>query len=453
MTISKLYVRIFLMVMTVIIAAQICIAGLFRLIGETAGKKNVEPELSAIAFLLKERIRSRTSSSLDGEFQLFLENLARSLSSDIWLEDNEGNQIASTSLLTRPPFPGNMGDFNEYGLSRERGGPPPIHLIVKADDGKKIFYIKRKGKHFFLEELYFIIGLGIITVIVALVLFPVSKQITEPFKKLTESANAISRGEFDKRVEENFRDEAGELAKAFNIMSGRVLQMINGTKELTANISHHIRSPLTRISVAVELMRDKISAGKKKEAEGMLSSIELEIAEIVQLTEKIIELIRVEIAHKSDEYCGVNLTDIASETADKYKDLVKQKSIHYSVEYSKIPVYINGVYRDICEIFDILFDNAVCYSPENGFINLTICEENNEVRITMTNTAKNLTESMLKSIFDPFKRFAPEKIQGNGLGLAIAERIVQNHEGSIQAESVNDLFSIKILFRKNMSVF
>jgi len=448
MKISRLYIKYFITVMAIIIAAQICIAGLFRIVGAAAGKKYIQPELSCIAFLLRDYINSESGNPENKDLPFFIADLSRAWSSDIWLEDRNGKLIASSTQSSRPAFPEQMKEFTEYGLSREPGGPPPNYMIIKSIDAGKILYIKKKERRVFFEEFYFIAGLGIITLIVALILFPISKNITVPLKKLTESADAISRGEFDTRVEETSHDEVGELAKAFNIMSGRVLQMINGTKELTANISHHIRSPLTRISVSVELMRDKIVSGKMKDAESMLSSIEQEIEEIVRLTENIIELIRVEVAHKSDEYSKMSLTDIASETFSKYKDLMQLKSIYHSIDYSKIPVNIYGVYRDICELFDILYDNAVRYTYEKGSISFSIYQDDGEVTITLANNSLPLTEDMLNSIFEPFKRFAPEKISGNGLGLAIAKRIVENHEGSIQAESKGDFFSLKIVFRQ-----
>ncbi len=449
MKISNLYIKYFIIVMTIIIAAQISIGFLFRVVGGFNEKKHINPELSSIAFLLSDYCSKNTLNRDNRNLPAFLQKLSNSWTSDIWLEDSKGNTIAASTDSERPDFPVNMVEIEEYGISKEANSHPSEHLIIKPAGSEYIFYIIRKGRPPFANDIYFIIGLGIITVIVALLLFPLSKKITVPLKKLTESANAISRGEFDIRVEETSHDEVGELARAFNVMSGRVLQMINGTKELTANISHHIRSPLSRISVSVEMMRNRINSGKKTEAVNLLSSVEQEIDEIVQLTENIIELIRVDIAHKSDEYSKISLTDIAAETADKFGELMRQKSIIHTPDFSRIPIIMYGVRRDIRELFDILYDNSVRYSPVKSTVNLSISDENSQITIILTNSSKHLTESMLKSIFEPFKRFAPEKISGNGLGLAIARRIVQNHEGIIGAESSEDLFSIKIVFRKN----
>lgn len=469
MKISKLYIRNFVTVMSIIIAAQICIAALFRITGPASREKNMLSELSCIAFLIRNSISDHSGISDKRKMQSFIENLSRSWSSDIWLEDQNGNTVASSTLSPRPspsvkaeeltefgppdkpespPHMSKVKELTKFSFHDKPKGPPPSYFFLKSDNAERIIYIKRREPHIFFEDSNFKIGLGIITIIVALILFPISKKITVPLKKLTESANAISRGELDIRVEENSQDEVGELARAFNVMSEKILQMINGTKELTANISHHIRSPLSRISVSVELIRDKIISGKKNEAEHMLSSIEAEIAEIVRLTENIIELIRVDVAHKSDEYKIISLTDIASETSNKYNDLMNQKSIIHSENYSKIPVNIYGVERDIYELFDILFDNAVRYSFEKGRVSLDISEETSEIKITLTNNSPLLTENMLNTIFDPFKRFAPEKIPGNGLGLAIAKRIVQNHGGSIHAGYMENMFSIEVIFRK-----
>jgi two-component system sensor histidine kinase CpxA len=444
MRISRLYIRNFIMVMSIVLVAQIFIAGLFRLVGSRAGERNFRSQISCIAFLLQDRIASRTTD----DYTPFLRDLSMAWRADIWLESSDGTFIASGTWERRPPFPENMSRSEQYGMSIERSGPRMSHMTVKSPDGTRILYIKKNSSEFMFSDLHFIIGLVIITVMTALVLLPVSRRITGPLKKLTESAEAISRGEFNLRVEETSGDEVGELARAFNRMSDRVLQMINGTKQLTANISHQIRSPLTRISVTVELAREKIAAGKRKDAEKMMASIEQEIADIVKLTERIIELIHMDVAHGTGDYVHFGITEIVSETAIKFADVMAQKSIRYASEFSRVPVIMKGLPGDIRELFDILYDNAVRYSPEGGSMNCVVRDEEGAITVELSNKSGKFSDDMLANIFRPFQRFAPESIPGNGLGLAIAKRIVENHGGVIGASSSDGLFTVRIVFGK-----
>ena len=81
--------------MAIIIAAQICIAGLFRIVGAAAGKKYIQPELSCIAFLLRDYINSESGNPENKDLPFFIADLSRAWSSDIWLEDRNGKLIAS----------------------------------------------------------------------------------------------------------------------------------------------------------------------------------------------------------------------------------------------------------------------------------------------------------------------------------------------------------------------
>ena len=451
MKINKLYIRNFLMVMAIIIAAQVCIAGLFRIVGSIAGKKNYQSELKCIAYLISDSVSHRTDVSDQEGLSSLLADISKAWSADIWLEDLSGKVIASSTRESRPVFPPDMEYLGSYGISREKGGPPTSFLIISLEGNKTVF-IRQIHKNIFFDEIYFMAGLLIITMIVALILFPVSKKITIPLNRLTESANAISRGEFDLSVDETSYYEIAELAKAFNRMSGCVLQMINGTKELTANISHQIRSPLARISVAAELIRDNISAGDISGIENKLSFIEKEINDIDALTGRIIELIRVDIAHKTFEYEKIDLKKIASDTVMKFTDMIRKKEITSTMLNTAESGTIQGIPRDIYELFDILYDNAVRYSTSKGFINTEFCSNNDNIFISLSNSSMPLTDEVLSGIFEPFTRNAPEKIPGHGLGLAIARRIVKNHGGNINVEYGDNIFTILLSFSLSQSV-
>ncbi|MDR3236924.1 MAG: HAMP domain-containing histidine kinase [Spirochaetia bacterium] len=439
--------------MTIVIAAMTFSGIIYKLIishGDVLLR--FQTQIWATSFLLREKASEEMPASTEAAYYTkFLGDLAKVWDVNIWLEDKDGNSIASNSWKKRPKFPGKMKKFDEYGIEIEFEKPPFGSLIVRSVNGERIFYIV-KEKYPRLVDFYFLAALAMITIIIAMVLLPVSRKITKPLKNLTESANAISRGEFDKRVLETSSDEVGELAKAFNIMSGRVLQMIDETKKLTANISHQICSPLTRISVSLEILRDKIHPSQRSDADKILSSVMQEIESMVRLTNKIIEFIRVDTAHENNEYSDVSLTDTDSETAMKFGELMKQRKIKCKSEYSKIPIVIKGVKHDINELFDILYDNAVRYSAENGNIKCSLTEKNHEVIIEITNnTDTPVPDEALGSVFKPFQRFAPERIPGNGLGLAIAEGIAGNHGGVISATSTGSTFTVQVVLGKNQT--
>lgn len=448
MKISKLYIRNFITVMVIIIMAQITIAGLFRIVGKAAGNRGFRADLAGMAFMLNETVKHNYKEGDTRYLEAMIPELAKTWSTDIWIEDSAGKTLASSTATPRPDFPDNMEILDTphgYTLYRNPGGPPTILQKIVSDGGCKIF-IRRNRPSTYIDELNFSIGLVLITLIVAIVLLPISRRITSPLKRLTESANAIARGEFDRRVDESAHDEIGELARAFNMMSGRVLQMINGTKELTANISHQVRSPLARISVAAGILRDKISAKDYAGAEKNISFIEKEIEEMDTLTGRIIELLRVDTVHRKADFEKIDLQKAASDASAKYSDMFNKAGISFNSELTSIPCIISGVPGDIQELFDVLFDNAVRYTPQGGLINIEMHPEKGAVCLNISNSSHDISGVIPEKLFEPFNRMAPENIPGNGLGLAIARRIMINHDGEISAEYSDGVFYIRVRF-------
>lgn len=448
MKISKLYIRNFITVMVIIIMAQITIAGLFRIVGKAAGNRGFRADLAGIAFMLNETVKYNCNTKDTGYLENLVTRLGKTWSTDIWIESSTGKPLTSSTAAPRPEYPAEMErlDTNgDYKLYRNPGGPPTIFLKIVSDNGP-VIYAKRDRPSTYIDELNFSIGLVLITVIVAIVLLPISRRITSPLKRLTESANAIARGEFDRRVDESAHDEIGELARAFNVMSGRVLQMINGTKELTANISHQVRSPLARISVSAGILRDKISAKDYAGAEKNISFIEKEIEEMDRLTGRIIELLRVDTVHRTADFEKIDLQKAAADTSARYSDMFDRGDISFSSELTTIPCIISGVPGDIQELFDVLFDNAARYTPGGGFVNIEMHPEKGAVCLTISNSSHEITGVSMEKLFEPFNRMSPEHIPGNGLGLAIAKRITANHGGEISADYSDGVFSVRLRF-------
>jgi two-component system sensor histidine kinase CpxA len=434
--------------MAIIIIAQFTIAGLFRIVGKAAGNRGFRADLAGITFMLNESVKHNYNNEDIVYLEDLVTRLGKTWSTDIWIENVTGKLLTSSTAAPRPEYPAEMERVDtagDYKLYRNPGGPPTIFLKIVSDNGL-VIYAKRDRPTTYIDELNFSIGLVLITVIVAIVLLPISRRITSPLKRLTESANAIARGEFDRRVDETAHDEIGELARAFNMMSGRVLQMINGTKELTANISHQVRSPLARMSVAAGILRDKISAKDYAGAKKNISFIEKEIEEMDKLTGRIIELLRVDTVHKTSDFIKLDLQKAAADASAKYSDMISANEISFNSELTSIPCVISGVPDDIQQLFDILFDNAVRYAPPGGFINIEMHPEKGSVSLNMSNSSHEMTGVISEKLFEPFSRMAPENIPGNGLGLAIAKRIMINHDGDISAEYSDGIFSVRLRF-------
>ncbi|MGL4370650.1 MAG: HAMP domain-containing protein, partial [Spirochaetota bacterium] len=319
MKISRLYIKYFAVVMAIVILSQILNLGLFRVVSSRSARLDMNNYLSGMVYIVREAVSDKLlyeTPAPDGTYPRlgeFLQKISISYNSQIWVIGHDGKMLASTGKDHLPAFSRTMEHSRDFSFDAPPDRKSPAYIVIPVDTPKvscSIHIIHHRPGGFRHDE-RFIAGLVIISAFVAMILFPLTRRITIPLRRLTESADAIACGEFDRRVDESSGDEIGELARAFNAMSDKLLLMIRGTKELTANVSHQIRSPLARMTVASEILRERLSRGDAAGAQGTLNTIENEIGEIDRLTGRIIEMIRTDIAHRADDYCKIDPVKIA----------------------------------------------------------------------------------------------------------------------------------------------
>lgn len=436
--------------MTIVIISQIMSSFLFRFVWMMAEHPKLNRDIKAYSMLIQTSVqdyyKSKPKTNIDDVLKIF----AEAGKAELWITDSSGTITGKSGGKKLPEFPAEMNRDDDNSITH-RGIESRVYLNIPVALSKgtgSVYVILDRPPREPDGRLFW--GLSLITVFVALILFPLSRKITNPLNKLTKSAEAISRGDFDLKVDDKSADEIGELARAFNKMSDKVLQMIRGTKELSANVSHQIRSPLARISVAAEIMRNKISENDALGAEKALAVIERECAEIDALTGRIIDLVRTDIAHKSSDRKPVSITSLSKTIPLRYKDIMNKKNLNFSSSITLSDITVSGITHDIEELFNILLDNAVKYTPENGNISLELTERNSTAVLSMENSVTApLSKTDVTEIFEPFNRKSSEKIQGFGMGLAIAKKISENHGWNISANCRDQIFRITVVINQS----
>jgi two-component system sensor histidine kinase CpxA len=277
----------------------------------------------------------------------------------------------------------------------------------------------------------FAVGLVAIGLIVALLILPIYRFISEPLGKLRHAAQGIAGGDLSCRASVKSKDEIGELAGAFNHMAETIERMVKTTKELTANVSHELRSPLARIRIAQELLLEKLHdpAQEKK----YLESIQEEIEEMDHLIGEILTLSKLDIRQTQGSSEDFAMQALASDLLDRFAPSIAHKRIRLAAELPQAPLTIHARREEIRTALANLLDNAVKFTPEQGEIFLTAAKAPGFVKVIVMNTCEPIGEEDLKKIFEPFFRIQGEAGNGTGLGLAITRKIVERHQGSLNA--------------------
>ena len=279
-------------------------------------------------------------------------------------------------------------------------------------------------------------GLIMALVLIALFTAVISRFLTRPIRELTRAAQAVSQGRFGVTVRVRSRDEISQLRKTFNEMSQRLAAFHQSRKELFADISHEIRSPLARIQSDAEILIDREMP--KEEREGHLKAICEEVEGINRLVEDLSIMSQIENNQFMLETSPSSLQKLLTREAAKFILQFQEKSVTLrQIMPEDIPPVMMDDKR-IGQVISNLLTNALRYTPSGGTIEMGMRREGTMAAVWVRDTGPGIPPEALPRIFDRFYRVDRSRSRtsgGTGLGLAIAKHFVEAHGGAIRAES------------------
>lgn len=308
------------------------------------------------------------------------------------------------------------------GLEHRRRPPPPLERIFER-------FIKQVG----------FLWLGIALALSSFVCFWLAWYLTSPIRKLQFAAKQISQGRLDTRVSKkigNRRDEIADLGQDFDVMAEQLQKLINNQKQLLSDVSHELRSPLARLQVAVGLARKK--GGKETEAD--LLRIEQESERLDDLVGQSLTLSRLDAGadYPMNDYIDVGalLEKIINDCDFEAKGQHKHVLLEYQQSWT---IKANG--ELLRRALENVIRNAIHYTVENSSVEVTLVQNTNDIEeliISVCDQGTGVPEDKLTHLFDPFVRLSSARDRdsgGYGLGLAIAKRAINFHQGEIKASN------------------
>lgn len=278
-------------------------------------------------------------------------------------------------------------------------------------------------------------------VISALISFFLARSLSMPLEQLRVASRKIAAGDLNTRVGRTLperNDEIGQLATDFDAMASRLQAMQVANQRLLRDVSHELRSPLSRLTVALEIARTKGAPNVESE----LNRIELESERLAALVNDVLGLLREtsEITPKVDEEIDLitllsDLVEVVNYEVPEGKPGISWKPLE--------PFSYQGDRELLWRAMENLLRNALRHTnPDRGVALSLECKRNKkQVHLSVRDFGPGLPTDELEKIFEPFYRIQESRDRdsgGHGLGLSIAANAVRRHGGDISARNAAD---------------
>ncbi len=350
---------------------------------------------------------------------------AQRLRLPIALDDEQGQRIAASDAYLRR--------HNELP-----GAPRGVQ--VKLDDGRTMWVLRNPlggpraqagtGPRGAMPAPPWTRGAGLAALLVVLFLavaagaYPVVRRLTRRLEGLKQGVQRFGEGALGQRVDATGRDEVAAVASSFNQAAERIELLVNSHKNLLANASHELRSPLARMKMALSLMEDRNTDGAQRER--LARELRTNIGELDALVEEVLLASRLDAQAAVFTPQPVDVISLAAEEAAQVGAELQAVDAQLSV---------SGDERLLRRALRNLLENARRYG--GGEITLHAARAHHLVELRVCDRGAGVPEALRERIFEPFFRLPghAEREGGVGLGLALVRQIALRHGGSVRCEA------------------
>jgi len=272
---------------------------------------------------------------------------------------------------------------------------------------------------------------GLISLLIARWL---ARGMTQPLRDMAAAVRRMEVGDYTARVETRSRDEVGQLATAFNRMSAELELLERSRRDLVANVSHELKTPITAIRAHLENLADGIEQPDRETMQVMLNQTE----RLGRLVDQLLDLSKLESGEVALQIEPMPLAPVIDQVLSEFS--VGRAVTDVELD-AQVPddLLVEADRERIHQVVFNLVDNAVRFTPPGGAVTIRAWREDDRVGVEVSDTGVGVAPEHLSRLFERFYRADPARSRddggGTGIGLAIARSIVEGHGGRIVATS------------------
>ena len=258
--------------------------------------------------------------------------------------------------------------------------------------------------------------------------------LTRRLRTLSAATQQVASGAFREPIAVRGNDEVAGLARAFNAMALRLRRVDEMKEEFFATISHELRSPLTSVREAAQLLTEGVP-GELNAKQGRLVKIRGSSSDrLLRLVNQILELSRLRAGMQQIRYARVDVERLADRAVEELRPRAEEAGVDLQRERGGTAFVIAGDEDRLMQVIVNLLANAVRFTPRGGHVVIRVIDAGDEVEIEVEDTGRGIPAAALPYIFEWYRQ-AHQDPGGTGLGLAIVRGSVEAHRGRITVES------------------
>ena len=265
--------------------------------------------------------------------------------------------------------------------------------------------------------------------------FYISRRALAGVQQVRETADQISRGDLSQQITFDAQTvEINDLISSINRMQSRIGTLIKELRDVTNNIAHDLRSPVTRMRGLAEITL----SGEQtlEEYRNMSGAVIEECDSLVGMINTMLEIAETDARVKPLQTEPVDLVDILSDVAELYSPVAEDKGIKVSLRITDTPLLVDADRSRLQRVIANLLDNALKFTPAGGRVALEARKTDNSVQILISDNGIGIDKDDLPRVWERFYRAdSSRSTPGTGLGLSLVQSIVHAHGGTVDIES------------------
>ncbi len=339
-----------------------------------------------------------------------------------------------------PRQPGRSKPFSVAGLTLPDGKSGYLYIIIGGQQYDSVLAVLR-GSFLFRSLSNGLILAVVLAALVGLLLFA---WLTGRFRRLASAVHALEAGNLETRIPVTSEDEVGQLARSFNAMADsiqeKVVQLQENDRlrrELVANVSHDLRTPLAAVQGYLETIQMKPDL-PGEEQKHYLQTMHRSLVGLNHLVEELFELSKLEARQIQPDLEDMALADLVQDVVQGLDGRAMELGLALKMDVSGSLPLVRADLRLLERVLLNLISNALEFTPAGGEVRVILSQAGQSARVAIKDTGPGIPEADLPHVFDRYYRSGQKQGPGStstGLGLTIAYMILQAHDSQLEVQS------------------